>query len=123
MRLTPRGSVPTATITDPTILAITQARAGVQAARADLEAREDDLKAQLREALVEPGEYQAGAVHISLQKNRRFNPEAALPLLTDADVQACTVTTLDAKLVKQRLTALQVEDCMKVIGDPRVVLR
>lgn len=95
----------------------------LQDAKAQIEAQESALKATLRDLLPTPGAYRCGELMVSIQANRRFNVDAAAAMLTDTDLAACTVTILDARRVKERLTPLQVEDCMKDIGDHKVVIR
>ena len=114
-------------VTDVELGALLTQLATVQAAKADLTTREEDLKARVRAALPDPNTYvvasAVGTVRVEVQRNRRFNPDAALPMLSDTDLAACTVSALDPKLVKARLTPMQLEDCMKTVGDHKIVLR
>lgn len=95
----------------------------LQSATAAIEAEAKELKKRLRAAAtVGQSAVFRGQAMYSLQSNRRFDLDTALTLLTPAQAAACTVTTVDAKLVREQLPPVLVEQCMVDQGDAKVVL-
>jgi hypothetical protein len=62
------------TLTD-TLRPIVAELADVLAAKGELEAQERDLKARIRQAVPGPDTYAAGNAVLSVQVNRRFDPD------------------------------------------------
>lgn len=54
-----------------------------------------------------------GDVKLNITPNRFFDVEEALTLVTPEDIEASTVEVVDAKLLKQHMTPIQVEKAMK----------
>ena len=112
---------------DTDITTIAHRLAEAQARRDELLAPLDeqisDLKAQLRDALPEPGTYPAGDHTITLRANRRFDPTEALRVLPETIVQTITTTTIDTALAKKRLSPDMYEACMTERGNPVVIVK
>lgn len=54
----------------------------------------------------------AGNARLKISRNRRFDTKIAEGLVTKKVIKECTVPTLDAKLLKNHLTPIQLEECM-----------
>lgn len=97
--------------------------ASVLADKAELEARERDLKVRIRQAVPGPDTYAAGDATVVIQTNRRFDPKKALPLIPETLLSL--VTYPETVIDKERLKALlpAVFDAAQTEGDYRVVVK
>jgi hypothetical protein len=110
------------TLTD-TLRPLVSELATVLADKADLEARERDLKAAIRQAVPGPDTYAAGDATVNVQTNRRFDPKRALPLIPEAVMPL--VTYPETVIDKDRLRVLlpEVFEAAQVEGDYRITVR
>jgi len=76
--------------------------ARVQDEQANLAIREAALKQTIRALLPEPGSYPVGPLKVSVQPNRRFDPDKAADFLDPTVLPLVTVTTkkVDGKKVE-----------------------
>lgn len=97
--------------------------ATVLADKSDLEARERDLKAAIRQAVPGPDSYAAGNSTVTVQVNRRFDPKIALPLIPET-IKAL-VTYPETVIDKDKLRALlpDVYEAAQVQGDYRITVK
>lgn len=84
------------------------------AAKAEL----DKAKSELILGLMDAGMFNkdtkaVGDVQTNITPNRYFDVDTALTLVTPEDIEASTVEVVDAKLLKQHMTPIQVEQAMK----------
>lgn len=84
------------------------------AAKAEL----DKSKAELIGGLMDAGMFNKstkaiGDVQTNITPNRFFDVDTALTLVTPEDIEESTVEVVDAKLLKQHMTPIQVEKAMK----------
>lgn len=83
----------------------------------------DAIKARLRDTL-DLGSYPGpGDVTVTLTPNRRFSADRAAELLPDDLLDACRVTTVDAKQAKAVLPPAAYDACMTEVGAPRLAIR
>lgn len=54
-----------------------------------------------------------GNVQTNITPNRYFDVDTALTLVTEKDIQESTVEVVDEKLLKDHMTKIQLEQCMK----------
>lgn len=106
-----------------TLAPIAAELATVLADKADLEERERELKAQIRQLVPGPDSYAAGGVNLTVQTNRRFDPKRALPLIPEAVLPL--VTYPETVVDKDKLKALlpDVFAAAQVDGDYRVSVK
>lgn len=89
--------------------------------RKDIEAEQAIIKARIRALGV--GHYDAPCgVGVTVSPNRRFDPGLAEQVIPDELLTLCRVTVVDSKAAKRALPPAVYEQCMKPVGDPRVVL-
>lgn len=96
-------------------------RAQVKADAANAELTK--AKSELIGALMDAGKFNKdtkaiGNVKLNITPNRYFDVEEALTLVTPEDIEASTVEVVDAKLLKQHMTPIQVEKAMKSYDVP-----
>lgn len=84
------------------------------AAKAELEKGKKELILGLMDAGMFNKDTKAiGDVQTSITPNRYFDVDTALTLVTEEDVKESTVEVVDAALLKQHMTPLQLEKAMK----------
>lgn len=89
--------------------------------RKDIEAEQATIKARIRALGV--GHYDAPCgVGVTVSPNRRFDPKVAEEVIPDQLLALCRVTVVDSKAAKRALPPAIYEQCMKPVGEPRVVL-
>lgn len=91
-------------------------RAEIKAKAADAELKK--AKAELIGALMDAGMFNPstralGDAKLQITPNRYFDVDEALTLVTPEDIEESTVEVVDAKLLKQHMTPIQVEKAMK----------
>jgi hypothetical protein len=91
-----------------------RAQIKADAANAELE----KSKKELIGALMDAGKFNKdtkaiGDVKLNITPNRFFDVEEALTLVTPEDIEESTIEVVDAKLLKQHMTPIQVEKAMK----------
>jgi hypothetical protein len=91
--------------------------------KADLDARERGIKAQIRGLVPGADTYDAGGVTVVVSHNRRFNEKRALPLIPEALVPV--VTYPETRIDKDKLKALlpDVYDAAQDVYDDRVSVK
>lgn len=94
--------------------------ANILEAKADLEARERDIKARIRAAVPGPDTYQAGDVALSISVNRRFDPQVAERVLPTDLLDLCRISKVDAAAAKEVLPPAAYAACMSEVGEYRV---
>lgn len=96
----------------------------VLTAKADLEQRERDLKARIREAATGgPDSYAAGNLTVVVAPNTRFDPKKALQLIPEQarPLVTHTETVVDRDKVKALLP--EVFEQAQTVGDYRISLK
>jgi hypothetical protein len=83
----------------------------------------DKAKSELIGALMDAGKFNKdtkaiGNVQTNITPNRFFDVDTALTLVTPEDIEESTVEVVDAKLLKQHMTPIQVEKAMKSYDVP-----
>lgn len=108
---------------DDTLTPLVAELATVLADKAELEARERDLKAAIRSAVPGPDTYAAGSATVTVSANRRFDPRLALPLIPET-VRAL-VTYPETVIDKDKLRVLlpEVFEAAQVQGDYRITVK
>jgi hypothetical protein len=92
--------------------------ADVQARIAELKAREEELKNMLRQQLGQ-GDWKG----LSVKQSTRFDAALGAQFLTPEQVEACMVTQLDPKLVKEKLTTEEIRQASKPEATLRVTVK
>lgn len=113
----------TTTDLDATLAPLAAELATILAAKADLELREKDLKARIRELAPAGDKYQAGNLVVTVTAASRFNEKKALSLLPEAVLPL--VTYPETRVDKDRLKVLapDVYDASLDTFDARVSVR
>lgn len=119
----PQGDSPT--MTDhpnlaETLTPLAQELASVLADKADLEARERDIKARIRSLVPGPDTYAAGDAELVVSTNRRFDPKRALPLIPEALLPIVTYPETVIDKDKLRVLLPEVFEAAQVAGDYRI---
>lgn len=112
----------TATLTD-TIAPLVDELSQVLAAKTDLEQRERDLKARIREAVPGPDAYQAGDRTLVITANNRFDAKKAIDLIPDEARTLVTHTETIVDRDKVRALLPDVFEQAQTYGDYRVSIR
>lgn len=97
--------------------------ADVQSAINDLQVRESAIKARIRDLVPGPDTYDAGDLAISIQVNRRFDPDAftaAYPVTTHPQFYKLVP---DTTAVRNGVAPDEYAGFMTVVGDAKVGLR
>lgn len=85
-----------------------------EAAAAELSKAKKELMLGLMDAGMFNKDTKAiGNVQTNITPNRYFDVDVALTLVTPEDIEESTVEVVDAKLLKQHMTPIQVEKAMK----------
>jgi hypothetical protein len=91
-----------------------RAQIKADAANAELAKAKSELIGGLMDANMFNNDTKAlGDVKLNITPNRYFDVEEALTLVTPEDIEESTVEVVDAKLLKQHMTPIQVEKAMK----------
>ncbi len=89
--------------------------------RKDIEAEQAVIKARIRSLGVGHHDAPCG-VGVTISVNRRFDPKTAEQVLPPELLALCRAEVIDSKKAKQALPPAIYDSCMKVVGDPRVVI-
>lgn len=91
-----------------------RAQIKADAANAELAKAKSELIGGLMDANMFNNDTKAlGDVKLNITPNRYFDVDEALTLVTPEDIEESTVEVVDAKLLKQHMTPIQVEKAMK----------
>lgn len=66
-----------------------------------------------KEGMLNPDTLAVGVVKTAITPNRYFDLDTAITLVSETDVLESTVEVVDAKLLKQHMTPIQLEQAMK----------
>lgn len=96
-----------------------RAQVKADAATAELAKAKLELMGGLMDAnMFNPDTKALGDVKLNITPNRYFDVDEALTLVTPEDIEESTVEVVDAKLLKQHMTPIQVEKAMKSYDVP-----
>lgn len=91
-----------------------RAQIKADAANAELKKAKSELIGGLMDANMFNSDTKAlGDTKLNITPNRYFDVDEALTLVTPEDIEESTVEVVDAKLLKQHMTPIQVEKAMK----------
>lgn len=102
-------------------LALKALRAEIAAKKAQEEYKEAQLDFMVQaeqEGMLNPDTKAIGAVRTKITPNRYFDVDTAIELVSEQDVLESTVEVVDAKLLKQHMTPIQLEQAMKTYANP-----
>jgi len=91
-----------------------KAKIAADKAKADFEeAQVNFIEQAEKEHMLNPDTKAIGPVKTNITENRFFNVDTAITLVNEEAVKAATVEQVDAKLLKQHMTPIQVEQAME----------
>lgn len=110
-------------MTEDTLRPLAAQLASCQAAKAELEAEERQLKQQIRELVEGPDAYKAGDLTVTVSLNRRFDPQLAERNVPTELLDLCKISKVDPAAAKEVLPPALYQACMAEIGDYRVAVK
>lgn len=91
----------------------------LDAQRAEIQGKLDEIKARIRERGV--GQYEGpNGLKVTVTANRRFNPDRAAEILPESLIGSVQRTVVDAKLAREHLPPAVYDACKVEVGEPRV---
>lgn len=109
-------------MTEPTFEEDVAAYVELDARRADIQIKLDEIKARLRERGL--GKYDGpNGIVVNVTANRRFSADKAAEVLPDELISMVQTTSVDAKLAKAKLPPDTYDMCKIEVGEPRVTVR
>lgn len=111
--------IPLTDILGPLVAELTR----IAEARAELDAREKDVKAQIRQTVPGPDTYDAAGLTLVVATNRRFNEKKALAQIPEALVPVITYPETRVDKEKLRVLLPDVYEAAQDVYDDRIQVK
>ena len=118
------------TTTDPTTATLADQLTPLAAEYADLaeradaiKARQEEIKAAIRDLVPGPDSYDAGSLTVTVSTNRRFDPKVAERILPAELFDAIKIAKPDSAAAREVLPPRLYDQCMSAVGADRITIR